>query len=116
MRDIAAQARCSVSLVHNVLSNFREFGTTVNPFKRYTGRSRYLDEEDMLYLTTLLKANPSLNLDELQLKLADARDVHVSIATLSRALASIQISKKARDGSRWLISFVWLWELGQVTR
>jgi transposase len=78
MRDIATQARCSVGLVHNVLSNFREFGTTVNPFKRYTGRSRYLDEEDMLYLTTLLKANPSLYLDELQLKLADARDVHIS--------------------------------------
>ena len=78
MRDIAAQAQYSVGLVHNVLSNFREFGTAVNPFKCYTGRSRYLDEEDMLYLTTLLKANPSL-------KLADARDVHVSIATLSRA-------------------------------
>jgi hypothetical protein len=60
----------------------------------------------------------------LQLKWADARDVHVSIATLSSALASIQMDAgdgggrvaEARDGSRWLISFLWLWELGQVTR
>ena len=73
---------------------WNKFRTTVNPFKHYTGQSRYLDEEDVLYLTTLLKANPSLYLDELQLKLADARDVRISIATLSRALATIQISKK----------------------
>jgi len=38
----------------------------VNPFKRYTGRSRYLNEEDVLCLTTLLKANPPLYLDGLQ--------------------------------------------------
>jgi len=94
MRDIAVQARCYVGLVHNVLRHFREFGTTVNPFKRYTGRSQYMGEEDMLYLTTLLKANPSLYLDELQLKLEDAQNVCVSIATLSRALATLQISKK----------------------
>jgi transposase len=94
MRDIAEQAECSIGLVSTVLRNQREFGMVVNPLKRYTGRPSYLSKEDILFLNTILQANPSLYLDEMQKKLSDVRGVDVSISTLSRVLAFEQVSQK----------------------
>jgi hypothetical protein len=71
MLDICAQACCSVGLVHNVLCNHWEFGQVTNPFKRYTGQSLYLTDNDLTFIYTALKANPSLYLDEIQMKLHD---------------------------------------------
>jgi hypothetical protein len=58
------------------------------------GRPSYLDDEDIAFIESTLKANPSIYLDELQKKLHDTRSVQVSIATLSRALASARYSRK----------------------
>jgi transposase len=95
MLDICARAQCSVGLVHNVLRNHREFGQVTNPFKRYTGRPSYLDDDNIKFIDTTLKANPSLYLDEIQKRLLDVRDTDISIATLSRTLSSMRISNKA---------------------
>lgn len=95
MRDIASQARCSIGLVCNVLHNHREYGQVTNPFRLQAGRPSYLDDGDLTFINTILTANPSLYLDEVQQKLSDVRGVQVSIATVSRALSSANISRKS---------------------
>jgi len=95
-RDICDQGRVSLGLVSNTIRNYQEFdGQVNNPFRRYTGRPSYLSDEDMAFVESTLEANPSMYLDELQKKLNDTRNLYVSIATLSRALASAQYSRKS---------------------
>ena len=53
-----------------------------NPLARLHGGPRSLDTGDITYLTSLLNANPSLYLDELQDSLWQNRHVMVSIATI----------------------------------
>ncbi|KAF8836982.1 hypothetical protein BDN67DRAFT_910077, partial [Paxillus ammoniavirescens] len=53
-----------------------------------------LDQQDIIYITSILDAHPSLYLDEIQERLFTARSVDVSIATLSRTLRHIQLSHK----------------------
>ena len=47
-----------------------------NPFKRYKGHPSYLGVDDLNFIDTTSKANPSLYLDEVRKRLADVRDVH----------------------------------------
>jgi hypothetical protein len=54
----------------------------------------YLPEEDLTYLQAITTANPSLFLDEMQHKLAAVRDIHVSVATMFRALVALNLSHK----------------------
>ena len=79
MEEIRDRAKCSIGLIYNVIRNYRDFGQVRNPFALCTGRPCILTEEDLLFLNALLEANPSLYLDELQQKLFDIRDVHVSV-------------------------------------
>ncbi|KAJ7224685.1 hypothetical protein GGX14DRAFT_651376 [Mycena pura] len=53
-----------------------------------------LDVGDMRFLDAIYEANPTLYLDEAQQKLASVRNVHVSISTVSRALAGLQLTRK----------------------
>jgi len=85
----------SLGLVSTTIHNYLEFGQVKNPFRRYTGWPSYLDDEDLAFIESTLKANPSIYLDELQNKLSGMRNVTVSIATLSRALASVKYSRKS---------------------
>ena len=39
-------------------------GQVTNPFKQYTSRPSYLDDNDITFIDTTLKANPSLYLDD----------------------------------------------------
>jgi len=110
MEQIRDILNCSLGLIYNTICNFRDFGQVTNPFARKTGRPPSLSNEDLLFLTTLLDANPSLYLDELQQKLHDIRDINTSLATISRALHSINLSRKAistaaaeRDQELWAI-------------
>jgi hypothetical protein len=49
----------------------------------------------MAFIHSTLHANPSIYLDELQKRLDDTRNIKISIATLSRALASLEYSRKS---------------------
>ena len=64
-----------------VLRYYQEFGQVRDPFRQYTGRPSIL-EADLKYIDTIVTANPSLYLDEIQQRLRDIRGVDVSIITL----------------------------------
>ncbi|KIJ61115.1 hypothetical protein HYDPIDRAFT_64910, partial [Hydnomerulius pinastri MD-312] len=73
---------------------------------------------DITYLSSLLDANPSLYLDELQERLLEARQVDVSIATICRALRSLALTRKhvatsaaQRDE---LLHAIWQAEYGDI--
>ena len=94
MAQIASQARCSIGTVSNVLRVYREYGDVKDPFRQYTGRPSKLSEADLKFLDAIVVANPSLYLDEIQQRLHDVREVDVSIATLARALAALDLTRK----------------------
>ena len=95
MEEIRDRTKCSIGLIYNVIRNYRDFGQVRNPFALRAGRPCILTEEDLLFLNALLEANPSLYLDELQQKLFDIWDVHVSLPTISRTLLQhINLSRK----------------------
>jgi transposase len=94
MKEIAVQARCSIGTISNVLRLYREYGEFKDPFRQRTGRPSKLSEADLKFLDAIVVANPSLYLDEIQQKLKDVREVEVSIATLARALASLELTRK----------------------
>ena len=73
-------ARCSIGLIPNVIGNYREYGEVQNPF---AGRPCSLSDEDTIFIETLIDANPSLYLDEIQQKLYDIREVKTLISTIS---------------------------------
>jgi transposase len=106
-REIAILAGCSESTVYDVLRLHRDYGQVNNPFARTKGRARILSQADIHYIHALLQANPSLYLDELQEQLLAARDVDISIATISRTLRNIalshkQVTKKAAERNEHL--------------
>ena len=80
--EIAQLAGCSQRTAREVLRLHRAFGTVQNPLARSRGGPRSLDTGDITYLTSLLDANPSLYLDELQDSLWRNRHVMVSVATI----------------------------------
>lgn len=92
--EIAELAGCSERTVYTVLRNHRDYQQTGNPFARTRGRARILDQGDITYVTSLLQANPTLYLDEIQERLAEARGVEASLATLSRVLRRLDITHK----------------------
>jgi len=59
-----------------------------NPFANSHGCSCTLDKGDMIYLASLLDAQPKVYLDELQSELALHCDVDVSLATISATAAA----------------------------
>src|SRR5260370_117276 len=94
-QDICNQGRVSLGFVSKTIRNFHDlYGQNNNPLQHNMGQPSYLDDEDIAFIESTLKANPSIYLDKLQKKLHDTRSVQVSIATLSRALASARYSQK----------------------
>ncbi|KAF5317773.1 hypothetical protein D9619_012509 [Psilocybe cf. subviscida] len=94
-----AHAGCSVRTVFNILALHREHDTVANPFARQPGRKRVLDTGDLIYLTSLIDARPKIYLDELQEQLLQARNVDISIATISRSLRNWEITNKTASSS-----------------
>ncbi|KAJ4498030.1 hypothetical protein C8R41DRAFT_711957, partial [Lentinula lateritia] len=74
IKKCAHQAGCSVGLVAKMLKNMELFGTVNNPFSKWTGRPRELDTTDIAYIMELLRARPTIYLDEIQHKLCTTRD------------------------------------------
>jgi len=95
-KEIADLAGCSVRTVYYILSYNREFNTLRDPFTRgaHHGRPRTLDTGDMNYIAALVEAQPKIYIDEVQEQLLRARDVLVSIPTLSHALRHMALTNK----------------------
>ncbi|KAH7917637.1 hypothetical protein BV22DRAFT_987257, partial [Leucogyrophana mollusca] len=64
--EISQLAGCSERTVRSVLRLHRDFGTVDNPLARPRGGPRILTAGDMIYLSSVLSANPCLYLDKLQ--------------------------------------------------
>ncbi|KAG2153839.1 hypothetical protein DEU56DRAFT_717545, partial [Suillus clintonianus] len=79
-----------------------------------------LDQHDLSFITSILDANPSLFLDEIQEQLLEARNVEVSIATLSRSLRRLAImhkqTSKAAAERNELLHATWLAEYGHLPK
>ncbi|KAJ7179953.1 Homeodomain-like protein, partial [Mycena crocata] len=69
MDEVAVIARVSIGLVSKTVNLYREFGQVSHPFRHRTGRPRTLDPGDLDYIEAIIEANPTLYLDEIQLKL-----------------------------------------------
>ncbi|KAJ7209114.1 hypothetical protein GGX14DRAFT_364817 [Mycena pura] len=69
MEDIVDLAGVSLGLISKTISLYQQYGQVTNPLSLRTGRPKTLNEGDLRYLEEILRANPSLYLDELQLKL-----------------------------------------------
>lgn len=93
--DIAALAGCSSATVYRILQIYNETGQTSNPLAQSAGRPRTLTTDDINYIHSVVTSRPAIYLDELQEQLFAARDVHVSIATLSRVLCRLAYSRKS---------------------
>lgn len=93
--EIAGLAGCSERTVYDILAQFRQFGEPANQLAQPRHRPRVLETSDVQYVVSLLQANPSLYLDELQHRLSIGREIDVSISTLSRTLRRISLSHKS---------------------
>jgi transposase len=95
IKEIKTLAGCSEHTIYQVLRLHRDYGVVHNPVACPRGRHRALLTSDINYLQSLLNANPSLYLDELQAQLAEVLDVEVSLATISRALRHLALTQKS---------------------
>jgi hypothetical protein len=82
-------------------------------------RRRVLNAIDILFIQEMIETDPSTHLDKLQHKLAVAHGIHVSIATISRTLSCIGLTRKAisrrtseRNDTVWVL---WELEMAQST-
>ena len=92
--EIAELVECSERTVSQVLRLHRDFGQVRNPYARDRGRPRTLDTADMNYVSSILAANPTLYLDEIQRQLSATRGIDVAISTISRTVRRIALSNK----------------------
>ena len=72
----------------------------------------------MTYISSILDANPTLYVDEIQEQLLHARDVEVSIATISHAMRRLAMSHKwiAKEAAERdeLVCATWQVEYGDI--
>ena len=77
-----------------------------------------MDQGDINYIYSILEANPGLYVDEIQQRLFEARNIDVSIATISRALRRLAMSNKkvAREALERdeVLRATWLAEYGDI--
>lgn len=92
--EISKLANCSTSTVYDILQTWRQYGDVENLYRQSPGRRRCLDQHAINYISSLIQANPTLYLDEIQHDLEAALDVNVSLSTIYRTLVRIAISNK----------------------
>jgi len=95
MRTVAEIYQVSLGFVHRVVDLYRGCGQVVDPYAAPRRGHRILAAEDEDYIRSLIRVQPSIYLDEIQQELQSACGVFVSLATISRTLARMQISKKS---------------------
>lgn len=93
-KQIARTARCSIGTVHNIMMVYNQYGQVINPLSEHRGRKRLLSGDDINYLRSVLMANPTLYVDELRDRLDIYRGVTVSLSTVSRTLARMDLTHK----------------------
>ena len=93
-KEIAMLANCSEKTVYNILALYHEYGQVNNPHARPCGCPRILNISVLNYISSLLDANPTLYLDEIQEKLLEIHDIEVHISTISRSLRRMALSYK----------------------
>ena len=80
---ISSLIGCTEKTVLNILHLYRNFGQVNNLYKHERGRPRVINTGDMNYISSILEANPTLYVDEIQQRLFEARDCkssHYAIA------------------------------------
>ena len=98
MHEIADLFDLSLGTVHNIVAHHQqsELGlVTISHTPGPPGRQQAINKIDTLFIQELIEARPSIYLDELQYKLAVARDIHVLIATISHMLSHMGLTWKA---------------------
>jgi transposase len=93
MRQLAARFRLSLSCVRDLLTRYRTTGD-VAPKPPGGGYPAKLDPTGLEARKTLVHATPDATLQELCAQLATTRQVTVSLATISRALAKLGLPRK----------------------
>ena len=94
INNIAQLSGPSKRTVNYVLETYRNYGQVANPFIQPQGLHRVLDRDDLNFIDSVLAAEPSLYLDEIQEKLRIFQDIEVSISTISRTLSRIDHTYK----------------------
>jgi len=98
MEVISERLHVSVGLISKVVHLHRLYGQVTDPFSHRTGCPSVLENDDLQFISTILDANPGLYLDEIQDKLANVRNIHVSIASIARALHRLDLTRKVDSG------------------
>jgi transposase len=91
--EMANVAGCSDRTIRNIATNLRLFGRTKAPANG-AGRRRSVTPPMLAALCDRLIEKPGLYRDEMAVFLYDEFDVLISVSSISRALASIEWSKK----------------------
>ena len=86
MEVISERLHVSVGLILKVVHLHQLYRQVTDPFSHCTGCPSVLKNDDLQFISTILDANPGLYLDEVQDKLVNVHDIHVSIATTDQAL------------------------------
>ncbi|KAJ7189623.1 hypothetical protein GGX14DRAFT_304980, partial [Mycena pura] len=117
MCNVANLAGVSLGLVHKTVSLHNEYSQVTNPFSRRTGRPRTMNEGDIAYVQEILRANPTLYLDEIQSKLASVWNMHVSLSLIGRVLVNLQLTRKKLSKEAWecddQLRMIWETEMAQ---
>lgn len=113
MRTVAETFEVSLGFVHRVVNLYRRNGEVTDREATPRRGRRILTATDEDCIRSLIRAQPSIYLDEIQQELQSACGVFVSIATISRTLARMEISKKSltRNAAERNDELRTLWEI-----
>ena len=113
MRSVADTFNVSLGFVHRVVNLHRTFGEVTDPYAIPRRGRRIVTATDEGFIRSLTRTRPSIYLDEIQHELETRHGVFVSIATISRTLARMEISKKSlsRSAAERNEELRTLWEL-----
>ena len=95
MGTVAETSRVSLGFVHHVVDLYQRYGQITDPYATPRHGRHIVTTADEGYICALIRASPSIHLDEIQQELDSAHGVFASFSTISRTLARMQISKKS---------------------
>ena len=99
MRQLAARFRVSLCCIRDLLTRYRVTGD-VAPQPHGGGYPAKLEAPSIEALKTLVHTTPDATLQELRTHLATAQQVTVSLATISRTLAKLDLPRKKNVSRR----------------
>jgi transposase len=94
MREVAEEVDVSLGFVCKIVKIYNTYGTVVDPTSVRSGRPPLIGDVFLPYLRSLLEANSSWYLDEIQTRLYDVCGVQASLATISRTLRGLDLTLK----------------------